>query len=89
VLLGLLGTLTGMLLGWALAAGISRWVIGYARKAVFDPEEVLLIPDSIFSINVEFCFLLLAGAAIVSLLAGLLPANRAANVDPVKALKRE
>lgn len=89
VLLGLLGTLTGMLLGWALAAGISRWVIGYARKAVFDPEEVLLIPDSIFSINVEFCFLLLAGAAIVSLLAGLLPANRAANVYPVKALKRE
>jgi ABC-type lipoprotein release transport system permease subunit len=33
--------------------------------------------------------LLVAGAALVSLLAGLLPANRAANVDPVKALKRE
>ena len=28
-------------------------------------------------------------AQVVSLLAGLLPANRAANVDPVKALKRE
>jgi ABC-type lipoprotein release transport system permease subunit len=89
VLLGVLGTLTGLLLGWALAAGISRWVIGFARKAAFDPEEALLIPDSIFSYNLQFCFLLLAGAAIVSLLAGLLPANRAANVDPVKALKRE
>ena len=33
--------------------------------------------------------ILIAGAAILSLLAGLLPANRAANVDPVKALKRE
>jgi ABC-type lipoprotein release transport system permease subunit len=39
--------------------------------------------------NPRFCLLLIAGAALVSLLAGLLPANRAANVDPVKALKRE
>ena len=89
VLQGVLGTVCGMLLGWALALAISHWVINYARAEVFDPEEVLLIPDSIFSVNIKFCLLLVAVIALVSLLAGLLPANRAANVDPVKALKRE
>jgi len=89
MLQGVLGTVVGMVVGWVLAVGISHWVIGFARQSVFDPEEALLIPDSIFSINLMFSFLLIVGAAVVSLLAGLLPANRAANVDPVKALKRE
>jgi ABC-type lipoprotein release transport system permease subunit len=89
MLQGVLGTMVGMVLGWVLAIGISHWVVGFARQSVFDPEEALLIPDSIFSINLKFCLMLIVGAAVVSLLAGLLPANRAANVDPVKALKRE
>ncbi|HVM60896.1 MAG TPA: FtsX-like permease family protein [Verrucomicrobiae bacterium] len=89
MLQGVLGTIVGMGLGWLLAIGISHWVIGFARRSVFDPEEALLIPDSIFSIKLGFCVLLIVGAAVVSLLAGLLPANRAANIDPVKALKRE
>jgi ABC-type lipoprotein release transport system permease subunit len=89
MLQGVLGTMLGMVLGWVLAIAISHWVVGFARGSVYDPEEALLIPDSIFSINLKFCLMLIVGAAVVSLLAGLLPANRAANVDPVKALKRE
>jgi hypothetical protein len=89
MLQGVLGTVLGMILGWALALAISHWVIGFARRSVYEPEEALLIPNSIFSMNLHFCLLLIVGAALVSLLAGLLPANRAANVDPVKALKRE
>jgi ABC-type lipoprotein release transport system permease subunit len=89
MLQGVLGTVFGMLLGWGLALTISHWVINFARRNTFDPEEALLVPNSIFSINLKFCVLLIAGAAILSLLAGLFPANRAANVDPVKALKRE
>jgi ABC-type lipoprotein release transport system permease subunit len=49
----------------------------------------LLIPRSIFSVDLRFCLLLIVGAAALSLLAGLFPARRAANIDPVKALKRE
>jgi ABC-type lipoprotein release transport system permease subunit len=89
MLQGVLGTVFGMLLGWTLAIAISRWVIGYTQRSLFDPEEAMLLPDTIFSINITFSFLLVTGAALVSLLAGLWPANRAANVDPVKALKRE
>lgn len=89
MLQGVLGTIFGILLGWALALAISHWSIGFARRNTYDPEEALLIPNSIFSINLKFCLTLIAGAAILSLLAGLLPASRAANIDPVKALKRE
>jgi ABC-type lipoprotein release transport system permease subunit len=89
VLLGWLGTLAGMLAGWLLAYNISRWSVGVIRREVSMPEDVFLVPDSIFSIDWRFSAMLLAGAAVVSLLAGLWPANRAANIDPVKALKRE
>ncbi len=89
VLLGVLGTIFGTLTGWALAAGISHWIINLTRAETYDPEAALLIPESVFAVDVKFSFALLVGAAIISLLAGLWPANRAANVDPVKALKRE
>ncbi len=89
VLLGELGALAGMLLGWTTAYWISRAVIHFASLDISDPEELLMIPRSVFSVDWTGCALLLAGAAVVSLLAGLWPANRAANVDPVKALKRE
>ena len=89
VLLGMLGTLFGMLAGWAVAYGVGRSVIRLARLDVSDPEQTLLLPDSLFHIDVQFYLVLLAGAAFVSILAGIFPANRAANIDPVKALKRE
>lgn len=89
VLLGMLGTLVGMLIGWALAFYLSRWAVRTARATVPDPEQMLVVPDTLFSVDLMFCLTLLAGAAFVSILAGLLPANRAAKVDPVLALKRE
>ena len=89
VMLGLLGTLVGMLVGWAVAFYISRWVLRLVRGEITDPEELVMLPGSVFSIDVRFCLTLLISAVAVSILAGLIPANRAAKVDPVKALKRE
>jgi ABC-type lipoprotein release transport system permease subunit len=86
---GLLGTLLGIALGWGLALAISHWSIKAARRAVSDAEELLMLPDTLFAAEIKFCALLLLGAVLVSLLAGLWPATRAANIDPVKALKRE
>ena len=87
--LGLIGAIVGTVLGWTAAYWISRGVIHLASREISDPEETLMIPVSIFGIDWTFCAGLLVVAVFVSLLAGLWPANRAANVDPVKALKRE
>ncbi len=88
-LLGMLGTLVGMALGWLLAWQISRWTVRLVRGEVTDPEQMLMVPDSVFRVDVPFCLMLLAGAAVFSILVGLWPANRAASVDPVQALRRE
>jgi ABC-type lipoprotein release transport system permease subunit len=89
VLLGVLGTTTGIVTGWGLAYGISRWTVSAVRDSMDDPEQMLLIPDSILRVDVTFALGLVVGAVLVSLLAGLWPAQRAARVDPVQALKRE
>jgi ABC-type lipoprotein release transport system permease subunit len=78
VFLGELGTLTGIFLGWTAAYWISRLVLHIASGDISDPEEMLMVPRTIFAVDWLSCVLLLVGAA-----------NRAANVDPVKALKRE
>lgn len=89
MMLGEVGALAGIFLGWLAGYWISRWVIHLATTEVCDPLGTLMIPRSVFAIDWIGCGWLLVGAAVVSWLAGLWPANRAANVDPVKALKRE
>ena len=70
-LMGVFGTVVGMLLGWALAAGTSCWVIAYSHREASGPQDKLLIPDTIFGVDVPFCALLLVGSVFVSVLAGM------------------
>lgn len=94
-LLGLGGALLGVACGFGVAAGISRAVLAYVRgqdlswdveQYGFEAEDVL--PAALYSVDPMAVGLMIAGAVVASLMAGLVPAWRAARMDPVAALQR-
>ena len=81
-MIGTIGSLLGLLLGWIVSRVISIAVQAYMVEQGADPIELFSLP------------LWLVGASIalglsVSLIAGYLPAARAAKIDPVQALRYE
>ncbi len=82
-LLGVLGGMAGLGLGWGFARGIELGVNFYARGqgvqghlALFDFPWWLLAAILLFS-------------TLVSIIAGIYPATRAARVDPIRVLRRD
>ena len=80
--MGLFGGVLGVLLGFAIGKAINFGTGVYLHSRQLPSEPVWIMP------------LWLVGAAIlfsivVSLLAGLYPASRAAKLDPVQTLKYE
>jgi ABC-type antimicrobial peptide transport system permease subunit len=65
------GTIAGLLVASAGAAGLSRFVFGVAAA---DPVSFIAAP---------------IGIAVAAMLASLVPARRAAAVDPVRVLRAE
>jgi putative ABC transport system permease protein len=80
-LIGLLGGLLGLLAGWALTRAASVMISSYfARNGFLDAPELFAYPWWLLAGAIAF-------AVLFSLVSGVLPANRAARIDPVEALR--
>ena len=80
--MGLVGGISGCLLGWAIGAAINFGTGIYLERQALPPEKVWSAPWWLVLSAIGFSIL-------VSLLAGLYPASRAAKLDPVQALRYE
>lgn len=80
---GLLGGLLGILFARLVCAGLQLGIDAYAESQGVDvPIEVFRFPALLLAGAVAF-------AVVVSVVSGLYPASRAANVDPIRALRGE
>jgi putative ABC transport system permease protein len=80
--MGILGGFVGVALGWAIGQVINLGTNIYLRRQSLPPEHFWAVPWWLVGAAIVFAF-------IVSLVAGLYPAGRAARLDPVQALRYE
>jgi putative ABC transport system permease protein len=79
--MGIFGGSLGVLLGWIIGRAINLGTRIYMqRQQQFTPDDVWLVPVWLVLGAIGF-------SIVVSLLAGLYPAARAARLDPVQALR--
>ena len=82
-LIGLLGGVVGVVLGWLLGLGLNRVIVDYLQR------EQIPIDAPFFVVTWELVAGALMFATLVGILAGLYPAFRAARLDPLAALRHE
>jgi putative ABC transport system permease protein len=79
-LLGVGGSLAGLTFGWLIVLAMDAAVNAYLQQQGFPPI-------SVFRASVPMALGILAVAVSISLAAGIVPARRAARVEPVEALR--
>ncbi|HEV8131310.1 MAG TPA: ABC transporter permease [Acidobacteriota bacterium] len=81
-IIGLMGGLIGIALGWVVGKTINFGANFYIQRQGGTPGQLFFIPWWLVACGVGFSIL-------VSLIAGSYPAARAARVDPIKALRHD
>jgi putative ABC transport system permease protein len=80
--MGFFGGLLGIALGFAIGKAINFGTGIYLHRHQLPAEAVWILPSWLIGASIAF-------SIVVSLLAGLYPASRAAKLDPVQTLKYE
>lgn len=78
--LGGIGGITGLIFGGLIVLGLDAAVNMYL-------DSLGVPPISVFSTSALTMLLIFAGAVLISLLAGVFPARRAARIEPAEALR--
>jgi ABC-type antimicrobial peptide transport system permease subunit len=81
--IGLIGGSVGLICSWLLGRGLNGVAAFFAR------QRGLPMPENLFIITPILALQALAFALFIGVVAGLYPANRAAGLDPLKALRHE
>lgn len=82
-LIGLIGGSAGLVLSWLLGRFLNRVAQWFAQ------HRDLPLPDNLFIITPMLAVQALFFALLIGVFAGLYPANRAARLDPLMALRHE
>jgi len=82
-LIGLLGGVVGVGGSWLLGRGLDRFAHWYAIK------RALPLPDQLFILTPSLALQALVFAFFIGIIAGVYPANRAARLNPLVALRHE
>jgi len=80
--MGFLGGVLGVLFGWLLGRALSFGLNVYLKRQSLDPIQISSVPWWLVLSAIAL-------AVLVSLVAGLYPASRAAKLNPVDALRYE
>jgi len=80
--MGFIGGIAGVILGWLIGRGLTLATNIYLKRKDLPGVEISSVPWWLVLSAISF-------AVIVSLIAGLYPASRAAKLDPVQALRYE
>ena len=80
--MGLAGGVFGVLLGWAIGRAIQFATMIYLKRQGVNPPNIWSVPWWLVLGAIGF-------AVVVSLASGIYPASRAAQLDPVEALRYE
>ncbi len=82
-MIGLLGGIVGIVAGYGLGKLLNRVILWYVER------EQLPVRGDFFVVTPSLALYALLFATLIGILAGLYPANRAAKLDPLMALRHE